>query len=360
MIGGNSRPAIGDFDHRRSVRVSGRDLDGRRTVAQRVIDEVGHQAQERDRAQRQLHGFATREAHIASGALLALDHRRDDVAGVVRVQRCLTPVASEVEELTDDPVHRLDVVDHALPCLFVVRFDLDAEAQPRERCAQVVRNAGEEQRAILLDLPQVGQHFVEPAIEVHDFGRAVFGQGRGRHAVADACDCVVELSQRPCEITGKGVGTGEEDRADDHTPFQRPGGRVLRGPRRQLEAGPVGAVARHQLDPEHLQPRLNAQLGLGTELGLQAPLEVDQQGVLRRDADEAPLLIRHNARVIFIAEPSQRRVGGAWIGRRERSAQRVQLHQLGIAELTREQRGAVLTEQVDRRRLTDKNDQQQQ
>jgi len=64
--------------------------------------------------------------------------------------------------------------------------------------------------------------------------------------------------------------------------------------------------------------------------------------------------------VIFIAEPSQRCVGGAWIGRRERSAQRVQLHQLGIAELTREQRGAVLTEQVDRRRLTDKNDQQQQ
>ena len=40
FFGGNPRSAIGDFEHHRSVRVSGRDLDGRRTVPQRVVDEV--------------------------------------------------------------------------------------------------------------------------------------------------------------------------------------------------------------------------------------------------------------------------------------------------------------------------------
>ena len=34
---------------------------------------------------------------------------------------------------------------------------LDAEPQPRERRAQVVRDAGEQQRAIVLDLAQVAR-----------------------------------------------------------------------------------------------------------------------------------------------------------------------------------------------------------
>ena len=93
---------------------------------------------------------------------------------------------------------------------------------------------------------------------------------------------------------------------------------------------------------------------------MQTPLEVDQHGVLRRYADKAPLLIGHDARMIFLAESSQRRIGGQRIGRGERGAKRVQLHQLGVAELAGEQCGAALTEQIDRCRLADENDRQQQ
>ena len=65
---------------------------------------------------------------------------------------------------------------------------LDAEAQARERRAQVVRDAGEQDRAIALDLAQVAEHRVESAVDRGDFRRARFRQRRRRFATADALD----------------------------------------------------------------------------------------------------------------------------------------------------------------------------
>ena len=55
--------------------------------------------------------------------------------------------ARELQELADDPVHLLDVVDHAGARRVVASTHLDAEAQARERCPQVVRDRAQKRTA---------------------------------------------------------------------------------------------------------------------------------------------------------------------------------------------------------------------
>ena len=90
-------------------------------------------------------------------AHVAVDAGCDDRVRVARLDGGVLVRPREFEELADDPVHFLDVVDHAGARRVVARLHLDAEAQPRERRAQVVRDPREQQRAVLLQLPQVAR-----------------------------------------------------------------------------------------------------------------------------------------------------------------------------------------------------------
>ena len=65
---------------------------------------------------------------------------------------------------------------------FVVDRHLDAHAQARQRRAQVVRDAGQDQRAILVEPREVGVHLVEAARQ-----RSRFRPGRLRPPAAAAC-----------------------------------------------------------------------------------------------------------------------------------------------------------------------------
>ena len=126
-------------------------------------------------------------------------------------------------------IRSISSMSETMPCAFllVAHADLDAEPQSRERRAQVVRNAGEQQRAILLRLLQIGQHVVEAAIEVDDLRRPGLGQRRRRLALADARDRVVELAQRPGQIAREGIGADQQYRERDQAPLQRARGRVV-------------------------------------------------------------------------------------------------------------------------------------
>ena len=178
LIRRDTLSAVGDLEHDRAIGDAGGDLDRRRPVTQRIVDQVAHQPFECGGSQRHLRQLAAGEAHVAAGAPVTCNHRGDDVSGVAHLRLRFVPVASEVEELTDDPVHLLDIVDHALMRVIVRCADLDAEAQSRQRRAQVVRYPGKQNRAVLLDLTQVGQHLVEAAVEVDDLRRAALRQRR--------------------------------------------------------------------------------------------------------------------------------------------------------------------------------------
>ena len=127
-----------------------------------------------DRSGTNGHGTG-RETHVVATTNVTLDGRPNDVVQVGALDTRLLVRSREVEKLADDPVHLVDVVDHAGTRRFVARLHFDAEPQPRERRAQVVRNAGEQDRTVVLELAQARHHAVHSAVELHDLGRSLLG-----------------------------------------------------------------------------------------------------------------------------------------------------------------------------------------
>src|SRR5262249_41051903 len=162
----------------------------------------------------------------------------------------------------DDLVDLLYVLDHAFARLAARYADLQPEAQSRERRAQIVRNPGEQHGAVLLVLAQVRQHLIEAAVQVDDLGWTRLGQRGRRAALADACHGVVQLAQRTRQVARKRVGADEQHGEDDQAKLERAAGHVLARSGRHLKARPVRAIARDQLDPQQLLPRLDAKLGI--------------------------------------------------------------------------------------------------
>ncbi len=119
-------------------------------------------------------------------------------------------------------------------------------------------------------------------------------------------------------------------------------------------------VAGLQLDPQELQPRLDAQLRLRSQLRLEPSEQLDKHRILRRPSDEAAVFIGDDPRLVGLAEPRERARGPRGIGVGEPGAQRLQLNDLGIAELPRKERRAILAKKKDRGRLADQRDQQKQ
>ena len=69
-----------------------------------------------------------------------------------------------------------------------------------------MRNAGQEHRAIALDLAQVAQHRVEAAIDGGDFRRSGFRQRRRSLATAHAIDGARQFAQRTRKNAREDVG----------------------------------------------------------------------------------------------------------------------------------------------------------
>ena len=77
---------------------------------------------------------------------------------------------------------------------------LGLEAQARERRAQVVRDAGEHHRAVLLDLGELARHPVEAHVDLADLaGHRVLVEARVELALADAAGGERQVLERPVD-----------------------------------------------------------------------------------------------------------------------------------------------------------------
>jgi hypothetical protein len=86
--------------------------------------------------------------------------------------------AGVVEELVDDGVELVDVGRHVLARVGIGHAHLGFQAQARQRRAQVVRDAGQHDGAVLLDLGQLLRHAVEADVHLADLA----GDGASRPA----------------------------------------------------------------------------------------------------------------------------------------------------------------------------------
>ena len=86
-----------------------------------------------------------------------------------------------VHELVDDRINLFYVIGHVLACRGVRDTEFGLQPQPSQRRAQVVRNAGQHDGAVLFDLDQLARHAVEFDVDFTDLaGRHFFVQFAGR------------------------------------------------------------------------------------------------------------------------------------------------------------------------------------
>jgi len=265
------------------------------------------------------------------------------------------------EELADDPVHLLDVGRHPGARRLVLLRHLDPEPQARERRPQVVRNAGEQQRPVLLELLQVRRHPVETVIELRDLGRAAFGQRRRRLAASHALHGGVQLAQRPREVAREAVGPEDQDRGEDQAPDDRAPRLVLDLRTRQREADPVARAGGFDANEEQAPAGRRAHLRIGAEPLLEVRLELLHLRRPRRArAHHRTLGLRDDPHAELAADAADRLASLAGIGRLERGTHGLQLRDLRVAERTDQQRRAIVAEDADRRRERERDHDQEQ
>jgi hypothetical protein len=170
--------------------------------------------------------------------------------------------AGKIEKLADDLVHFGDVVDHSLFHRLIVYAHLQTEAQTRERRAQVVRDAGQQQRAVVLQLPQIGDHLIEAPIEFRDLRRTTFRQRRRRFAATHACYRGIELAKRTGQITCEHERRDEQRCGEREAPDQRARRNFFRlRPRWQRKTDPISGATGFDADGEQLLTRCDSQFG---------------------------------------------------------------------------------------------------
>ena len=201
---------------------------GAAAIAPRVLEQVGKHAAELGVVghHRQVDGQARVDAdllRVAEGRGLAVDQLRQ----VHRVQFRVAG-ARVVHELVDDRVELFDVQRHVALRFLVGHAHLGFQAQPRQRRAQVVRDAGQHHRAVFLHLGQLARHAVEAAVDLADLaGQRVLVQAGVEVAFADAAGGEGQFAQRTVD-----------EPSDDHRPDQR-------GQQRDADPHEPGA-ARHR------------------------------------------------------------------------------------------------------------------
>ncbi len=154
----------------------------------------------------------------------------------------------EHEELVDDVRHRIDVAHDAVAQPRVVHH-LRAQPHPRERRAQIVRDAREHHRAVVLRARHLLNHLIEAVRELAQLARPALGQRRHRHPAAEARDRARERTERLLQLPGGEERRHHRGREDHHQPEHHPVERARRPQRLNRHDDPV-AIAR-LLDPQH-------------------------------------------------------------------------------------------------------------
>jgi hypothetical protein len=294
----------------------------------------------------------------ARGALGGAARRFRQVHGRERLGRL---AAREVDELVDDRVHVVEVLDHrALRRRVDPRLQhLGLQAQPRERRAQVVRDPGEERRALALLLLQVVLHLVEGARDGADLRRPGLRNRLGIAALAELLGGTRELRERAVQLPDDEEGGGERDRQARRAPRDDRRCRfALDAPARERD--PELARAGGDPDPQRLARALrigavggaaHVDVGFGPEDRAHALAEMAHDRRVERRAHVLVAAHRQDADAFLLGDARDERLLLLRIHRRERGVDRLQVaHELADAEGDARLRHE-LVQQPQRRRL---------
>ena len=258
-----------------------------------------------------LHGIDARRHHAIE------IHRREGDRIRARV----------VEELVDRGVELHDVGHHVIARDIVAHAHLGFEAQARQRGAQIVRDAGQHDRAVLLQLGEFLRHSVEADIHLADFtGHRFFVElAGGKVAVLHLVGGVGELFERTVDEARNHRGTGQRQRTRRDQPDEpglAAGGREARAVHQQ----PVGVAVDGEAHPQaSLAVDAARQNCAGAEATGQLFRQARAEGRLRQVFELVAGLARQNPHAFLVGHGLDERDAGNRIGMHQRGA--AQVHQ---------------------------------
>jgi hypothetical protein len=139
---------------------------------------------------------------------------------------------------------------------------------------------------------------------------------------------------RAREVAGEHEGGNQQEREDHQRPGQCARRNVVgRRARRDRNADPVRRARSDHADKEHLQPRREAHLGLGAEPFTQALGQILHQGAAGRLAAHRSLRLGNDAHAVLAAQLREDFAATGSFGRFKGGTNRLQLDQLGFAQL---------------------------
>ncbi|MPM74487.1 hypothetical protein SDC9_121475 [bioreactor metagenome] len=146
--------------------------------------------------------------------------------------------AGVVQELVDGGIELHDVGHHVFAGHVVGHAHFGFQAQASQRGAQVMRDAGEHDGTVLLELGEFLRHAVEADVHLADFaGHGLFVELAGREvAILDAVGGIGQLLERSVDQPRDHGGSGERQGACGNQPDQpglATGGRQARAVHQQ-------------------------------------------------------------------------------------------------------------------------------
>ena len=128
--------------------------------------------------------------------------------------------ACEIEKLVDGAVDVFDILRDARAdggIAFVVKH-FNAKADARERCAQIVRYAGEQQCTLIVERLAVGGHLIECVRQRANFCRAAFVDRRGRGTASHKRCGFGKCAQRPVDARHNEISAAHRQQQHQRTP----------------------------------------------------------------------------------------------------------------------------------------------
>ena len=214
-------------------------------IHHRTVDGFGPQ-QHRFQARRQGQGERT------ANRVLAFVQGTQQGSKVGTAGRFARFGAGVIHELRDHGFHLLDIGTHPLLCSGVADAHFDFQAQPGERGAQIVRDAGQDFGAVFFVPRQIVRHGVECRGQGAYFFCTFFRQWRRRLTAAKGLRRTGKGFQRAADARGDQPGNDQRQSDGQNHPAQPAGGKVAAGPlARQHQPVFVGiAGVEAEADPE--------------------------------------------------------------------------------------------------------------
>ena len=322
---------VAHLDEHPLVARFGRDIDHgnaglrRFAVAACVLQQVGDDSQQLDFIGQ--HSYAVFDGNVDLHVVVFGDGvERGFNHGAERHAFQLRRLGSGVvEKFVDDRVELLDVCNHVITGVRVGHTQFGFQPQARQRCAQIVRNTGQHDDAVLLNLGELLGHAVKADVDFTNLagGDFLVEQAGVKVAVAHAAGRKRQLLERAVDEPRDQRRAEQRHRRSRHQP-DGPGAAARRPDFGSISQQPVPVAVNRKADPQSfLTVNTARHHGAGSEARLELGGDALAEFVAVKNLENVCRFTRADAHPLFVGQRLDQRDPGDGVGVTQRGATEV-------------------------------------